>query len=198
MDEHLTMVPHINHIIKVAFLKIREISYYRRFLTPSATKTLVHAYITSRLDYCNGLLYGLPKERIGKLQSILNTAARLVSLKKKFDNITPTLKKLHWLPIEFRIEFKILLQIFKCMNELAPSYLREKLMLKPHLGLRSDNQNLLIVPNSKLKYYGDRSFSVAGQYLWNQLPVELRMCSNIDTFKCKLKTHLFMKAYSSS
>ena len=65
MDEHLTMVSHVNHIVQLAFLKIREISYYRKFLTSSATKTLVHAYITSRLDYCNGLLCGLPNSLTG-------------------------------------------------------------------------------------------------------------------------------------
>ena len=195
MDNHLTMISHINKIVKIAFLKIREISYYRKFLTPSAAKTLVHAYVTSRLDYCNGLLYGLPKELVGKLQSVLNTAARLVSLVIKYDSITPVLKELHWLPVHYRIQFKILLQVFKALNDLAPNYLRNKLSYQPPHGLRSDNQNILVIPKSRTKFYGDRAFSVAGPVSWNQLPCDLRTCSSLDVFKSKLKTFLFKKAY---
>ena len=79
MDTKFTMEPHITKIMQIAFLKIRQNSYYRKLLTPSAAKTLIHAYITSKLDYCNGLLHGLPTNIVAKLQSILNTAARLVT-----------------------------------------------------------------------------------------------------------------------
>ena len=127
MDKHLTMSPHIQNTVRNAFFKIREISYYRRFLTSSATKSLIHAYVTSRLDYCNGLLYGLPKVLTNKLQSVLNTAARLVTLKRKYDSITPDMQKLHWLPIESRIKYKIILQVFKSLNGMAPKYLADKL-----------------------------------------------------------------------
>ena len=120
MDQHLTMSDHVQITVRNAFFKIREISYYRKFLTTSATKTLIHAYVTSRLDYCNGLLYGLPKDMTNKLQSVLNTAARLVTLGRKYDSITPVLNELHWLPVEFRIKFKILLQVHKSLNSMAP------------------------------------------------------------------------------
>ena len=196
MDQHLTMSAHIQNTVRNAFLKIREISYYRRFLTTSATKTLIHAYVTSRLDYCNGLLYGLPKESINKLQSVLNTAARLVTLGRKYDSITPVLKELHWLPVQFRIKYKIILQVFKSLNKLAPQYLSGKLKFKDNHGLRSDNKNFLIVPKSNIKLYGDRAFSVAGPMLWNSLPDELRLYQSLDSFKRLLKTHLFTKAYN--
>ena len=196
MDKHLSMTQHISNVVKNAFLKIREISYYRKFLTPSATKTLIHAYVTSRLDYCNGLLYGLPKESINRLQSVLNTAARLVTLTRKYDSITPVLKELHWLPVEFRIQYKIILQVFKTLNDMGPKYLSDKLHLKKKRGLRSDNKKLLQIPTSRLKSYGDRAFSVAGPRLWNDLPDNLRLCTKLDIFKRDLKTHLFNKAYS--
>ena len=181
----------------MAFYKIREISYYRRFLTPSATKTLIHAYVTSRLDYCNGLLYGLPKELTNRLQSVLNTAARLVTLTRKYDNITPVLKELHWLPVRFRTKYKVLLQVFKSLNGMAPQYLSDKLTIKENIELRSDNKNLLKIQKSRLKSYGDRAFSVAGPALWNSLPDNLRLCSSLDTFKRLLKTHLFIEAYGA-
>ena len=198
MDDNFTMEPHINNIMRAAFFKIREISYYRRFLTPLCAKTLIHAYITSKLDYCNGLLYGLPSQQLNRLQSILNTAARLVTMTRKYDHITPILRDLHWLPVNFRVQFKLLLQVYKTLHGLAPSYLPSKLSLKPNKGLRSDNQLLLDVPKStlQLKYYGDRAFSVAGPTLWNALPKEIRLCKSVDSFKSNLKTHFFKKAFA--
>lgn len=196
MDQHLTMVDHVNATVKGAFFKLREISYYRKYLTKAATKTLMHAYVTSKLDYCNGLLYGLPLETTNKMQSVLNTAARLVTLGSKYDHITPILRELHWLPVQFRIKFKILLQVFKSLNNLAPKYLSNKLFLKMNSGLRSDNSNTLIVPKSRLKTYGDRAFSIAGPTLWNGLNQTLRNCSNLDTFKRLLKAQLFREAFS--
>ena len=95
MDSNFTMQLHINDILKAIFFKMREMSYYRRFLTPSCAKTLIHADITSKLYYCNGLLYGLPSQQLNRLQSILNTAARLVTMTRNFDHITPNLRDLH-------------------------------------------------------------------------------------------------------
>ena len=146
MDTKFTMEPHITKIMQIAFLKIRQISFYRKFLTPSAAKTLIHAYITSRLDYCYGLLYDLPTNLVAKLQSIFNTVARLVTKTRKYEHITPVMINLHWLPIQYRIQFKLLLLIYKSLHGLAPSYLSDKLSLRPNKGLGSDNQLLLNVP----------------------------------------------------
>ena len=186
MDTKFTMEPHKTKIMQIAFLKIRQISYYRKFLTPSAAKTLIHAYITSRLNYCNGLLHDLPTNLVTKLQSILNTAARLVTKTQKYEHITPVMINLHWLPI-----------IYQSLHGLAPSYLTDKLSLRPNKGLRSDNQLLLNVPVStlRLKFYGDRAFSVAGPTLWNALPKNIRLCATLAAFKTSLKTYLFKKAY---
>ena len=198
MDDNSTMETHINNIMRAAFFKIHEISYYWRFLTPICAKTLIHADITSKLDYCNGLLYGLPSQQLNRLQSILNTAARLVTMTRKYDHITPILRDLDWLPVNFRLKFKLLLQVNKTLRGLAPPYLSSKLSLRPNKGLRSDNQLLLDVPKStlQLKYYGDRAFSVAGPTLWNALPKEIRLCKSVDSFNSNLKTHFFKKAFA--
>ena len=198
LDQHATLELHVKNVAKSAFLKIREISYYRRHLTMDAAKTLMHAYVTSRIDYCNSLFYGLPDNLIRKLQSVLNTAARVVTMTRKHDSITPVLYHLHWLPVKFRIQFKLLLLVFKSLNGLAPAYLSEKLTLKPHSKLRSSNQKLLIVPHSNMRNYGDRCFSVAGPKLWNSLPRALRIASSVDIFKKDLKTHLFKNAFPAS
>ena len=107
MGSNYTMVSHINHKVKESFLKIRELSYYRRYLTDESSKPAVHAYVTSRLDYCNSLLYGIPKELSKHLQSVMNTVARLVTRTRKFDHITPVLQNFHWLLIESLSKFKI-------------------------------------------------------------------------------------------
>ena len=126
----------------------------------------------------------------------MNTAARLVTHLRKLESITPVLFKLHWLPVKQRIEFKMLLLVFKSLNGLAPRYLREKLVYKKSNGLRSSDKKLLIIPKSNLKCYGDRSFSFAGPKLWNSLPCDLRTCDSLEFFKRKLKTLLFKEAFS--
>ena len=153
--------------------------------------------VKSRVDYCNSLFTGLPDVLLRKLQSVLNASARLISGTRKHDHISHVLKDLHWLPVKQRIKFKLLLTVFKCLNGSAPLYLRRRLNIVNSPKLRSLNKNLLIVPLSKTKLYGDRRFSVAGPRYWNLLPEEIRLSSSIDIFKSKLKTFLFKEAYGS-
>ena len=148
-DSHLSMKDHVRATCKRAFFEIRNISRIRQFLDTASTKTLVHAYVTSKLDYCNSLLIGLPKCELDKLQRVMNCAARLITRKKKRDHITPVLHSLHWLLVPERVEFKILLLTFKALNGLAPTYLTE--LLKLHCSgrsLRSNNQMLLDIPRT--------------------------------------------------
>ena len=184
-----TMSSHVSHLVQVAFLKLRALSYVRCYLTDESTKTAVHAYITSRLDYCNSLLLGLPQELTMKMQSVMNAAARLVTKTRKFDHITPVLRDLHWLHASYRCQFKILLLVFKCIHKLAPTYLCKRLTLKPKRGLRSDNILVLDIPLTKLKLktYGDRSFSFSGPTLWNKLPSDIRLSEPVDIINRNLK-----------
>ena len=85
--------------------------------------TLVHAFVTSRLDYCNSVLYGCPEFQLNKRQSVSNAAARLVKCRTKYDHITLILFDLHWLGVRERIVFKVLLMVYKILNDLAPVYL---------------------------------------------------------------------------
>ena len=127
------------------------ISKIRKYLTEETTEILVHAFVSSKLDYCNSLLYGLPKHMISSLQSVQNTAARIVTLTKKFDHITPVLIQLHWLPVHFQILFNFLLLVYKALNGMAPLYITELLSyLTCSCTLRSTDQNFLAVPKSRL------------------------------------------------
>ena len=122
----------INHVCKTSFYALYRIGKLR-------TEKLVHAFISSRLDDCNSILYGCPSYEIQKLQSVQNAAARLITQSKKYDHITPILKELHWLPVEERIIFKNLLLVKKILSNEAPLYLSDfvELYVPGRTNLRS-------------------------------------------------------------
>ena len=126
-DQYLDFKEHVKIACKSAFFRIHSIAKIRRYLSQSTTEAIVRAYITSRLDYCNALLYGLPKYLINRLQLLQNSAARLVTLTRRQEHITPILRSLHWLPVHYRIVFKILLLTYKALHGLAPNYIRDLL-----------------------------------------------------------------------
>ena len=120
----------------------------------------------------------------------------ILTLTSKHDHITPVLKSLHWLPVKECITFKILTLTFRCLKGLAPSYLSELLLpYCPSRARRSSNSLLLTVSKSRTKSYGDRAFQNAAPKLWNKLPISIRQCNTLATFKSKLKHHLFQEHY---
>ena len=195
-DHHFRFNEHIASICKSSFYHLRNISNIRKYLSSTTTEILVHAFVSSKLDHCNSLLYGLPNCLIKKLQHVQNAAARLITLSRKHEHITPILLNLHWLPVNYRIIFKILLITYKALNDLAPTYVRDLLTpYTPPRQLRSSSKDLLSIPHFNLKTYGARSFSVAAPTLWNTLPSDIKNSSSVSLFKHKLKTFLFKKAF---
>ena len=165
-------------------------------LPPTACRTIVHALVMSRLDYCNAVLYGLPDTQLQKLQLVQNAAARLVTGTHRREHITPVLFDLHWLPIRQRIQFKLLLLVYRCIHQLAPAYLMDLVVpYVPTRSLRSAEQNLLTVKRYNLERFGRRSFSMAGPSLWNALPSAIRNSMSLSAFRSSLKTHLFREAF---
>ncbi len=192
MDPSLCMNYHVNNVVKNAMFGIRKIGQIRHFLTKESTAKLVHAFVTSKLDMCNSLLFGLSDADITKIQRVQNTAARLVLRVSRREHITPALESLHWLPIKQRSMYKILLITFKALNGMAPVFISELLALyKPSRTLRSASERLLCVVKPKTKFYGERSYIHAAAKLWNSLPSDIRHSSSLSKFKSKLKTHLF-------
>ena len=191
-DDTMSFKAHISDVCKSSFYHLRNISRIRKYLTREATEMVVHAFVTSKLDHCNSLLYGLPKFVIAKLQSVQNSAARPVCMTRKFDHITPTSIDLYWLLIRHRIVFKILFLVYKSHNGKAPSYLSDLLTYRrSSYSLRSVSNGDLVEPSSKMRTYGDRSFAVCAPGLWNSLPLSIRRSSSFDIFKSVLKTYLF-------
>jgi len=186
---------HVAALRRSCLFQLRQLRMVRSSLPLEAAKTLVHAFVSSRLDYCNSLLYGIGEGLLTKLQTVQNAAARVVTGTKKFDHITPVLRQLHWLPVRQRIIFKLAMIIFKCLHGLAPSYLADVCnpvsSLVSRWQLRSANSGALVVPRTRTTV-GRRDFAVAGPATWNSLPVDLRTSSlSRDTFAKKLETHLF-------
>ena len=198
MDSPLSMRAHVNNVCKGALFGIRKIGQIRSYLTEDATVKLVHAFVTSRLDSCNSLLYGLSDRDIRKVQMVQNTAARLVLCVSRREHITPSLEKLHWLPVQKRAIFKILLLTYKALNGMAPEFISDLVQVYvPTRVLRSSSEHRLLLPSSATKFYGDRSFAFASPYLWNRLPTRIRRASSLNMFKSQVKTHLFIQHFGS-
>ena len=196
-DSELGFIPHIKHVTKIGFYHLKNIARVRPILSRANTEMLMHAFITSRIDYCNALLSGLPKKNISPLQLLQNSAARVLTKTRGRAHITPVLQSLHWLPVCFRIDFKVLLLVFKCLNGLGPSYLSDLLLpYEPSRTLRSSGTGLLIVPKVRTHTHGEAAFQWYGPRLWNSLPEELRAAENVHVFKNRLKTHLFNLAFN--
>ena len=127
------------------FYYLYNIRHIRKYLSREPTERLVHAFITSRLDYCNGLLYSAPEYQIKKLRRVMNASAQLVYCAPKYCHITPLPRELHWLPVRLRVDFKILLVTFKILHGVALSYLKDLVSVLPdsHYQLRRNNNGIL-------------------------------------------------------
>ena len=175
-DHDLNKNSQVSHVISASSYHLRNINHISRYLPTTTKERVINAMITSRLDYCNSLLYNTSSNNISCLQRMHNAAARLILCRPKTDRATPLLCKLHWLPVARRIQYKILLLSYKITNRHAPFYLRD---LLPSY-----------VPRTRGKA-GDAAFSVAAPRLWNALPHTLKCVANINIFRNHLKTHLF-------
>ena len=196
-DAHLSMSPQVSSVVKSVYFQISRLAKVRRYLTDATCARIINALITTRLDFQNSLLLGLPDCEISRLQRAQNSAARLLTGTRRREHITPILKTLHWLPVRQRIDYKILLTVHNVLHrETSPGYLQEFLRLRSSArGLRSSADPwLLAIPMTKTQY-GDRSLGVMAPRLWNSLPAEMRCHTDTNTFKKTLKTYLFRNIF---
>jgi hypothetical protein len=201
LDQEMNMQDQIKNICRSCYASLHSISRIRRYLDNDSVETLVHAFITCKIDNLNVLLSCSSDyvKSLSKLQMILNSAARMIFRLKKQDHISDVLIDLHWLPIEARIHYKILLLTYKALNDSGPSYLADLLQYRtfPRSTRAADDFLTLRKPNTRLSTVGDRSFCFQAAILWNSLPFELRSSQSVKSFKDNLKTYLFKQSYPS-
>ena len=193
-DNKMTFHEQISQVVSTGYFHLRKIASIKKYIPIELLSTLTHAFITSRLDFCNALYYGLPQFELNRLQKLQNQAARLVTNTKRREHITPVLRQLHWLPVKARIEFKILTLAFRAVHSDGPAYLQLPLSIA-NKSTRASSAPGLAPCRSRMRTAGDRAYSVCAPQLWNQLPVELRLAENITTFKRGLKTSLFNRHF---
>ena len=186
----------VNAITKACYYQLRKLGKIRRFLTTDTCRTLVNATITSRLDYANSLLYGIPDYLMDRLQKVQNSVARFIQKTNRRDHITPVLIHLHWLPVEYRVRYKIILVTYKAIHGTAPQYISDLInKYQPSRNLRSSTQSLLVIPKTRTSTYGKRSFRTAAATLWNSIPESVKTIDSLPCFKTHLKTYLFKLAF---
>ena len=200
-DSVFDLKSHVSNLCKHLYMSLYSLGKIRKYLDKPTTEKIVNATITSKMDYCNSLLYGMKSCDTNRLQLIQNQAARIVTLKRKRDHITPVLRELYWLPIVERVTFKILLMTYKAQCGLAPDYIAS--LINPYqssrIGLRSESLHLLDnTERYRLKSFGKRAFSIAAPSLWNSLPLcmrQVKTSESLTMFKKNLKNYLFKSFY---
>jgi len=157
-------------------------------------RTLIQAFISSRLDYCNSLLYGVSDNLIRRVQSVQNAAALLLTGAGRHDHISPVLRQVQWLPVQRRVDYRLVCFVFSSLSGHASPYLADDIHLVsegPRRRLHSFTNRLYAVPRTH-NTFGDRSFAVAGPRVWNSLPAHL--CDGditYNSFRRELKTFFF-------
>ena len=173
IDSELTFALHIKRLTGRCFYQLRQLRSIRRSLNTDATKTLVTAFITSRVYYYSSVFNGTGAVHIRPIQSV-----RLIVKNRKYDQITATIRnEMYWLPVQQRIDHKLCNFIYKCLHQSAPSYTSSVCIrvceIEGRRHLRSARGDL-VVPRTNNKTHGPRSFAVAGQSVWNSLPSAAR------------------------
>lgn len=199
IDADLSMKTHVTKTVSACFAVLRQLRSIRRSVSRSVFQSLVVSLVLSRLDYGNATLAGIPSYQLKRLQSVLNSAARLIFSSSRFDHISPLLRRLHWLKAPQRIEYKLAVLAYKCLHGTAPSYLADELLQsadsETRTRLRSASTSSLSVRRTRLSTVGDRAFPVAATRTWNDLPRHVTSAPSLPVFCSRLKTHLFRRSF---
>ena len=188
LDSALNLDSHINKVVSECWYHLKNIAKIQRYLSADELKKLVHAIISSKLDYCNSVIYGIKSSSLRKLQSVQNEAARIVSRSMVSGSVSDSVfHDLHWLKVKERIVFKLLLLVHKYFIGKSPMYFDEILIVK-------DSHKRLLYVNFKNTLPGRRAFTYAAPRFWNHLPESARLQDNSEKFKTVLKTLLFTNA----
>jgi len=196
IDKHLTFDEHVTKLVSACNYHIRSLRHIRKLIDRETANTLACSTVNTRLDYCNAILYGIASKNISRLQRVQNSLARVVCAAPYRCHSASLLQSLHWLPVTYRINYKIATLTFKAQLHQQPAYLYDMLLpYKPTRQLRSSSAGLLTKKPTTTRT-SERAFSVAAVTVWNQLPVYVRSATSTHLFTSRLKTHLFSLAFN--
>ena len=198
LDCHLTMNAYVSNIARTCCFELRRLASIRRFLKSTATVTLVSAFVLSRIDYCNSMLFGSTHDVTSLLQRVHSYAAQVILRLPKSSSIAIHLRSLHWLPVKARSTYKIACLCYHCHSSTAPSYVADMLHTTPsHTRItRSSSYTMPLLnrhAHSKATH-GDRSFSFASSSVRNSIPNDVMCAPSLLSFKSCLKTYLSCSA----
>jgi hypothetical protein len=193
LDERLCLDEQVAAVCRTSYAQLKNLARIKKNFDRKSLEKLIHAFITSRLDFCNSLYFAAKNHSLSKLQILQNSCARLLVNLNRYAHVTPILNQLHWLPVKQRIVFKILVITYKCIHDVEfPSYLRDFITLNAQdRPTRTANSCTVTVPFTRSSFVKDSAFNHFAPTLWNNLPVHLRLSSSLPVFKSRLKTHLF-------
>ena len=202
-DSNFNFSNHMSQIIKSTRVDARDLYRICPLLDLNTSVLLANVLVSSRLDCCHSLFLSLTDFELKRLQLIQNSLCRVVTHSSKFSHITPQLKKIHWLPVRYRVQFKIGLITYKILNEGQPVYLRE--LIHPYTSSRNTRQStpkfkFLQTPtfnhkvHKSIKHFSN-SFSHYAPVLWNSFPFHIRKSPSVASFRKHLKTHLFSSSF---
>jgi len=194
LDQNLSFDQHVGNIVKSSNYNIHSLRHIRPMLDKTVANTIACSIVSTRLDYCNALLYNTSAKNIQRLQRVQNTLARVVAGTKRRDHIRPV-PDLHWLPVTQRIEYKVALITHKVLSTREPHYLHSltnNTKYNPARQLRSEGQRLLARPSGLTSALASRSFTRAIEAVWNSLSETVRKLDCL-WFQKLLKTFLFSR-----
>ena len=192
------MNAHVSNIVRTCYFELRRFASIRRFLTSTATATLVSAFVLSRIGYCNSLLFGSIDDVTFHLQRMQNYVARVILRLLMSSSITTNLKSLHWLPVKVRSTYKIACLCYHCHSSAAPSYVTDMLYKKPSHTRNTRSSSYTMPLLSRLTHskvaHVDSSFYIAA-FVWNSILNDVRCAPSLSSCKSRLKTYLFCSVY---
>ena len=199
-DCNLSFHKHISLLRQSCFYQLKRVKSIQSYLPHNSLETLIHAFITSRIDFCNIIYNGLPDYLIASIQSIQNACAKAITRARRFDSATEQLFVLHWLPVKKRAEYKALLMCHKvahCDSD-APQYINDVVKIHTPARFTRSCESVAIKSDfkAKLKSAGERAIDHYFPKLWNDLPASLKNHCNLTTFKSNLKTYLFRQHFN--
>ena len=205
-DSNFTFSDHVSQVIKSTRVHARDLYRIHPLLDLKTSVLLANALVSSRLDYCNSRFVSLTDFELRRLQLVQNSLCRVVTRSSKFSHITHQLKKLHWLPVRYRVQFKIGLITYKILNQGQPVYLRE--LIHPYTSFRNTRRSTPKLKflhtltfdrrvDKSIKHFSN-SFSHYAPVLWNSFPFQIRNSPSVASFRKHLKTHLFNSSFQLS